>query len=125
SSSNKRQREPTTPTRLLKCTHASNGANALVSVAESLGAFNTAFATALAPPSTGVQPTPVCRTNAIATLLQLEKDWLTTMEHVCLVDFLKADQSAADVYLALTKDDVRKEWVRIQLENLGVHVGAW
>lgn len=109
----------------VKRPRVSNGANALMSVAESLGVFNNTFATALAPPSTSVQPTPVRRTNAITTVLRLEKGWLTTTERVRLVDFLKADQSAADVYLALTEDDVRKEWVRIQLENLGVHVGAW
>ena len=91
-------------------------------MAESLGTFNTTFASALAPPSTGVEATPIRRTKAITAILQLEKEWLTTMERVCLVNFLKADQSAADVYLALTEADVRKEWVRIQLENLGIAV---
>jgi hypothetical protein len=94
-------------------------------MAESLGAFNTTFAGALAPPSTGVEATPLRRTKAIAMILKLEKDWLTTIECVSLIDFLKGDQSAADVYLALTEADVRKEWVRIQLENLGVTVSTY
>jgi len=96
----------------MKHAHASNGANALMSMANTLSNYNTAFATALAPPSTGVQPTPVHRTNAVTSVLQLEKDWLTTAEHVSLVDFLKTDQSATDVYLALIEDEtICREWV--------------
>jgi len=53
----------------MKHAHASNGANMLMSMANTLGAFNTAFATALAPPSTGVQPTPVHHTNAVTSVL--------------------------------------------------------
>jgi hypothetical protein len=95
-------------------------------MAESLGAFNTTFASALAPPSTSVEATPICCTKAITTVLQLEKDWLTTTQCVHLVDFLKGDQSAADVYLALTSEaDVCKEWVQIQLENLGITIPTY
>lgn len=109
----------------MKRARSSNGANALMSMAESLGNFNTTLAGALAPPSAGMAPTPVRRSQAISALLRLEKNWLTTIERAILIDFLKSDQSAADVYLALTEADVRKEWVRIQLDNRGVTVATW
>lgn len=91
-------------------------------MAESLSNFNTTFASVLAPPSTGIAPTPVRRTRAIAAVLELEKGWLTVAESVALVDILKLDQSAADVYLALTEEYIRQEWVRVQLSSLGVTV---
>ena len=123
SSGSKRKREPATPTwPSTKHLRASNGANALMSMAESLGTFNTTLANTFPPPPVAVAPTPVRRTNAIAMVLRLEKSWLTPTERVALIGFLKADQSTADVYLALTEADVRQEWVRIQLENLGVNV---
>lgn len=93
-----------------------------MSMAESLGTFNTTFASALTPLSTGIPPTPVRRTKAITSILELEKNWLTAMQRAVLIDFLKTDQCAADVYLALTETDVRQEWVRIQLDSLGVTV---
>lgn len=91
-------------------------------MAESLGSFNTAMASALAPPSRGVDPTPIRRTKAVTAAMHLEKDWLTITQRVQLIDFLKKDQAAADVYLALTEGDVRMEWVRIQFENMGIDV---
>lgn len=93
-----------------------------MSMAESLGTFNTMFAGVLVLPSTGVALTPICHTRAITTTLELEKNWLTIMQHTVFIDPLKADQCAADVYLALTEADVHQEWVRIQLDNLGVTV---
>ncbi|KIJ95275.1 hypothetical protein K443DRAFT_11513 [Laccaria amethystina LaAM-08-1] len=106
----------------VKHPHVSNRANALMSMAESLSTFNTTLAGAFAPPSTGVAPTPVHCTNAIFTILKLEKGWLMTNECAVLIDFLKSDHSAADVYLVLTEPDVHTEWVLIQLNNLGVTV---
>ena len=82
-----------------------------MSMAESLGTFNTTFAGVLAPPSTGVALTPIRLTRAITTILELEKNWLTITQCAVFIDFLKADQCAADVYLALTEADVRWEWV--------------
>ncbi|KAF8812913.1 hypothetical protein BYT27DRAFT_7085930, partial [Phlegmacium glaucopus] len=117
--------EPATPTRpAVKRARASNGANALMSMVESLGNFNATFAGAFAPPSTGIAPTPVRRAKAIATILQLEKGWLTTRQCAVLIDFLKSDQSAADVYLAITEADVCRDWVQIQLDNLSVNVAV-
>jgi hypothetical protein len=110
---------------VVKRARSSVGASALMSMTESLGNFNATFAGAFAPPLTGIAPTPVHRAKAIGTILDLEKGWLTVAQSVVLVDFLKSDQSAADVYLALsTEADVRREWVRVQLKNLGVTVAV-
>ena len=79
---------------------------------------------ALAPPPTLVVPTPIRHTNAIAFATKQEKVWLTKTELIRLIDYLHKDQIAADVYMAMGEDaDIRKEWVRIQMEDyLGVTV---
>jgi len=89
----------------------------------SLAGFGTAISAALAPPSAPViEPSPLRRTNAVTTVICLEADWLTLGQRVALIDFLRDDHTAADTYTALTEANVRKEWVRIQLERLGVMV---
>ena len=62
------------------------------------------------------------RSNAIGFAVRSKKGWLANTELVALIDFLRADQTAADVYIAIEEEDVRKEWVRIQLERLHIHV---
>ena len=80
-----------------------------------------ALTSALAPPPNAVDPTPRHRTNAIA-VLRLEMGWLDNSQLVTFIDFVRVDQTAADIYLALTEPNVHKEWVRIQLKKLGVVV---
>ena len=48
--------------------------------------------------------------------------WLDNSQLVTFIDFVRVYQTAADIYLALTEPNVRKEWVCIQLEKLGVVV---
>lgn len=50
---------------------------------------------------------------------QKEKHWLSTQEVVAFIDYLRRDPTAADVYMVLDEDDIRKDWVRTQLENIG------
>lgn len=88
----------------------------------SLTQVGNALAAALAPPPNAIDPTPRRRSNAVAAALRVEKTWLSNNELVSFIDFLRGDQTAADIYLALDEPDVRKEWVRIQLERLGVIV---
>ena len=88
----------------------------------SLTQVGNALAAALAPPSNAVDPTPRRRTNAVAAVLRLEMGWLDHAQLVAVIDYIRADQTAADIYLALTEPDVCKEWVRIQLQRLGVIV---
>jgi len=89
-------------------------------MSEALAGFNTTSIAALAPPAPVIAPSPICRTNAVSTVQSLKADWLNITEQVVLIDFLRNDRMAADIYSALTKPDVCKEWVRIQLEKLGV-----
>ncbi|KAF5312245.1 hypothetical protein D9619_003790 [Psilocybe cf. subviscida] len=120
----KRQRAPATPTRADVKRVRATGSAALMSIADSLTAFNTTLATSLALPAAGttVAPSPIRRREAITTALTLEKNWLTPTERATFVDFLKSDLCAADVYMAIEEVDVRQEWVRMQLERLGIFV---
>jgi hypothetical protein len=89
----------------------------------SLADFGTAITAALAPPPPpAVDPSPIRRASSVTTVLRLEADWLTTGDRVALIDILRTDRTAAEIYLALTETDVRKEWVCVQLEKLGVIV---
>jgi len=101
----------------------SHGAAALQSMSASLAGFGTAISAALAPPSAPViELPPLHRTNTVTTIIHLKADWLTLGQQVALIDFLRDDHTAADTYTALTEADVHKEWVRIQLERLGIMV---
>jgi len=62
------------------------------------------------------------RSTAIGFAVCSKKDWLANLELVALIDFLRADQTAADIYVAIEEEDVCKEWVCIQLERLHIHV---
>ncbi|KAF8156548.1 hypothetical protein B0H34DRAFT_859325 [Crassisporium funariophilum] len=83
------------------------------------------FTAALAPPALAIAPLPVCRTNAVTAVQHLKADWLNVTEQVVLIDFLRTDRTEADIYSALTKPDVRKEWVRIQLEKCYGFLMLW
>ena len=95
---------------------------ALQDMSASLTQVGMALTSALAPPPNAVDPTPRHHTNAIAAILHLEMGWLDNSQLVAFINFVRVDQTAADIYLALTEPNVRKEWVRIQLEKLGVVV---
>lgn len=121
----KRTREAETPSMnsQAKRVRTSHGAAALQNMSESLAGFGTALTAALqAPPPTvavHVQPSPVRRTAAISALLHLEKDWLDLSDQVKLIDFLRTDITAAEVYTALEHQlEVRKKWVQAQLLKL-------
>jgi hypothetical protein len=120
----KRVREPATPNRgSAKRIRRSAGAEALLDMSASFREFGSRLATSLAPPSTGVA-TPRRRTNSVLAAQQLEKAWLTTHELVTFMEFLRKDVNAFDFYLALTEPnsepDIRKAWVRMQLEEIGI-----
>ncbi|KAF8815701.1 hypothetical protein BYT27DRAFT_7079232 [Phlegmacium glaucopus] len=116
----KHVREPATPTQpVSKCVRGSKNATALETMSTSLSAFSTTIATALnGPLSARIDPTPVRRTVAIKSLINLKKEWLGEDELVALIDFLRTDLTAADTYTTLTGSDVRQAWVRAQLSKL-------
>ncbi|KDR70906.1 hypothetical protein GALMADRAFT_144377 [Galerina marginata CBS 339.88] len=116
-------REPATPTRpSAKRPRASHGAAALQDMSASLTQVGNALSAALAPPPNAVDPTPRRHTNTVAAVLRLEMSWLDSDQLVAFIDFIRGDQVAGDVYLALTEPDVHKNWVCTQLERLGVLV---
>jgi hypothetical protein len=123
SASRKRGREAATDFKLHstpKHVRGSRGADALQSMSESLVGFGTAITAALAPSVPILPPSPIRRMTAVTAVLHLEADWLTLAQRVALIDFLRTDCTAADIYLALTETDIRKEWVRVQLKRLNV-----
>ena len=87
-------------------------------MSESIAGFGTAIAAALGPPVPVLNPSPIRRITAVTAVLRLEANWLTLAQQVALIDFLRTDHTAADIYLALTETDIRKEWVQVQLERL-------
>jgi len=91
-------------------------------MSESLAGFSNTLAAALAPPPPPIDPSPVRRASAVACLLRKEKEWLNATEQVALIEFLRKDQTAADVYMAITEAEVCGEWVCMQLELLHVIV---
>lgn len=115
----KRTREPATSPRPSKRIRKSAGAEALSEVSSSLTEFGSKIAAALAPPPTLLQPSPIRRCKSITTAIKLEKAWLSTHELAAFIDILRADPHAFDVYLALDEDEIRREWVHIQLKNAG------
>lgn len=86
----------------------------------SLAGFSTAITAALAPPVPVIDPSPIRQTTAVAAVLRQEAESLTLAQRVALIDFLSTNRTAADIYLALTQPDVRKEWVDMQLERLNI-----
>lgn len=89
-------------------------------MSESISGFGRAITAALAPSSSGIDPTPLRRSQAISALVNQEKYWLDNTHIVTFIDFLRTDQTAADIYMALTDKGVQKAWVHTQLEKLGV-----
>lgn len=97
---------------------ASYGATALSDMSQSLSGFGHAITAALSKPPAGIDPTPVRKTDAVKALLRQEKEWLNTVQLVTFIDFIRTDKSAADIYLALVEEEVRREWVYTQLEKI-------
>jgi len=114
---------PATPTRPTPTRNrTSQGAAALLDMSRNFANVGEALTAALAPPSAATMqlpPTPIRQTNAVAAILRLEKSWLNNLQIIAFIEILRKDKTAADIYLALTEDDVRKDWVSAQLETTG------
>lgn len=86
----------------------------------SLTDFGSKFSMALALPApSGLQPTPLCRNAAIMYAQKNEKRWLTSQDMVAFINYLRRDATATDVYMVLDEEDIRKDWVCTQLDNIG------
>ncbi|KAF6741424.1 hypothetical protein DFP72DRAFT_862313 [Ephemerocybe angulata] len=114
--------DPSTPAPKKRvCT---TGATALQDMAASFAHFGDVMATALAPPSVSVAPTPRHCMDAIATARKT-KLWLTCPQFVELINIFRQDASACDVYMCVFDDeDLRMEWVA-RLINLPTPIFAY
>ena len=94
----------------------SEGAKALQGLAASVGRVGEMVGMALQPtiPTRySVDGTPQRRTRAI--LRAQEEHWLLIPERVSLINLLRQNTANVDTYLALTNDEIRKEWVKDQI----------
>ncbi|KAF8152664.1 hypothetical protein BJ912DRAFT_1071440 [Pholiota molesta] len=117
-SSRKRAREPATPSHpSAKRNRRSHGAEALYNMSTSLAGFGEMLSSALAPPSNVLPPTPIRCTNAVVFAQENEMTWLDPSDMITFIDLLRRDKSAADVYMALKDNGLRRRWVEVQLQN--------
>ena len=94
----------------------SEGVKALQGLAASVGLVGEMVGIALQltiPTRYSVDGTPQCRTCAI--LHAQEEHWLLIPECVSLINLLRQNMANVDTYLALTNDEIRKEWVKDQI----------
>ena len=97
------------------------GAIALNGIKESLDAFNSTLRRSLLlqPERARADTSPERRSKAMDLLQELES-YLDDDRMVAFIDLFKADTAAADAYLAIKRDSLRKKWVEKQLiDHLG------
>ena len=97
------------------------GAVALNGIKESLDAFNSTLGRSLLlqPERARSDTSPERRSKAMNLLQELES-YLDDDRMVAFIDLFKADTAAADAYLAIKHDSLRKKWVEKQLiDQLG------
>ena len=97
------------------------GAIALNGIKESLDAFNSTLRRSLLlqPERAHADTSPERRLKAMDLLQELES-YLDDDCMVVFIDLFKADTAAADAYLAIKCDSLRRKWVEKQLiDHLG------
>lgn len=104
----------------IKKQRTTTGAVALNGIKESLDAFNDTLGSLVMHPERGRADTsPERRAKAMDVLQELE-DYLDDDRMVAFIDLFRADTAAADAYLAIKRDSLRKKWVEKQLvDTLG------
>jgi hypothetical protein len=84
---------------------------------EHVDKFTEAFCVATGTASTGVEVSPICKHRAIRSAQELEVD-LSDTDLATLVDLFHTDVSAADTYIELKQDSLRKVWITNQLSGM-------
>ena len=99
--------------RTTTCAVALNG------IKESLDAFNNTLGRSLVmqQPDRGRADTSPERRAKAMDLLQEQESYLDDDRMVAFIDLFREDTAAADAYLALKRDSLRKKWVEKQLIN--------
>jgi hypothetical protein len=84
---------------------------------EHMDNFMEAFHVATGTASTGVEASPIRKCCAIHSAQELEVD-LSDTDLAALVDLFCTDVSAADTYIELKQDGLRKVWITNQLSRI-------
>ena len=92
------------------------GASAMDGIKESLDHFNSTVAKSILVHPERIRPdtSPERRDRAVR-LLEVQEDYLTDDQLIAFFDYFKGDTAAADIYLAISRESLRKAWVQRQL----------
>jgi hypothetical protein len=92
------------------------GASAMDGIKESLDNFNSTVAKSILvhPERMRADSSPERREKAVR-LLELQENYLSDDELIAFFDYFKNNTAAADIYLAITRESLRKGWVQRQL----------
>ncbi|KAK0493980.1 hypothetical protein EDD18DRAFT_1355920 [Armillaria luteobubalina] len=94
------------------------GQHLIKSVTASMDSFEQSIKEALAPTGRALlEATPHCTQKAMKRAQDLE-DWLSTSQMVSLMTIFEKDSWAADAYVVLEREDVRKAWVQRKLKSV-------
>jgi hypothetical protein len=88
-----------------------------IMIGECMDNFTEAFHVATGTASTGVEVSPIHKHHAIHSAQELEVD-LSDTDLAALVDLFCTDVSAADMYMELKRDGLRKVWITNQLSRI-------
>jgi hypothetical protein len=98
-----------TGTSKKQCTNA--GASAMDGIKQSLDNFNSTVAKSiLVQPERMRLDTSPERRNRAVQLLERQEDYLTDDQLIPFFDYFKGDTAAADIYLAIGRESLRKAW---------------
>jgi hypothetical protein len=84
---------------------------------ECMDNFTKAFRVAIGTASTSAEVSPIRKHCAIHSAQELKVD-LSDTDLATLVDFFCTDVSAADMYIELKWDSLRKVWITNQLSRI-------
>jgi hypothetical protein len=81
-----------------------------ITMGERMDNFTEAFRVATGTASTGVEVSPIRKRHAIRSAQELKVN-LSDTDLAALVDLFCSDVSAADTYMELKRDSLRKVWI--------------
>jgi hypothetical protein len=96
--------------------HTTPGTITMNGIKESIEKFNATISNSvlMQPDRLHADTSPERRAKAV-DLIQVQEDYLSDDQMVAFLDFFRADTAAADIYLAIKRESLRKAWVQKQL----------
>ena len=90
----------------------------MYSIKESLDSLNATVAKSALMQSDRLRAdtSPERRAKAVE-LIQVQDDYLSDDQMVAFLDLFRADTAAADIYLAIKRESLRKAWIQKQLSK--------